>query len=109
MRRPIGETWEDRQDATRRAVALVIRRRMAAKRLRQTDVARWSGLSRSFVQHVLREGSCPSLFMLLELSPGLRIEDDCEFLKEIIALRNEFRAVLTKRPHAPIDPKANDT
>lgn len=38
MRRPIGETREDRQDATMRAVALVIRRRLAAKRLRQTDV-----------------------------------------------------------------------
>lgn len=107
MRRLIGETREDRQEATRRAVALVIRRRMAAKRFRQTDVARWSGLSRSFVQHVLRGGSCPSLFMLLELSAGLRIDDDCEFLREIIAQRDEFRVARSVRAHAPTDPKAS--
>lgn len=107
MRRLIGETREDRREATRRAVALVIRRRMAAKRFRQTDVARWSGLSRSFVQHVLRGGSCPSLFMLFELSAGLRIEDDLKFLSEIIAQRDEFRAARSARAHAPGDPRSN--
>ena len=108
MRRLIGETREDRQGATQRAIALVVRRRMTAKRLRQTDVARWSGLSRSFVQQVLRGESCSSLVVLLELSTGLRIEDDCEFLREVIAQRDEFRAILSARAHAPTDPTSSD-
>jgi hypothetical protein len=90
------------------AVALVIRRRMAAKRFRQSDVARWSGLSRSFVQHVLRAGSCPSLFMLLELSAAVRVEDDLELLSEVIAQRDEFRAMLSARAKALSDPTRND-
>jgi len=73
---------------------------LGAKRLRQTDVARWSGLSRSFVQQVLRGGSCPSLCMLMELSTGLRIEDDHEFLSEIIAQRDKIRAALSEQAHA---------
>jgi hypothetical protein len=107
MRRLSGETPEDRQEATRRAVALVIRRRMAAKRFRQTDVTRWSGLSRSFVQAVLRAGSCSSLFMLFELSAGLGIEDDYELLKEIIAQRDELRTARSARAQSPADSKSN--
>lgn len=108
MRRLIGETREDRQDSMRRAVALVVRRRMAAKRLRQTDVARWSGLSRSFVQQVLRGDSCSSLFILMELTAGLRIEDDRAFLSEIIDQRDKFRAALSAQAHAPADSKPHD-
>jgi hypothetical protein len=107
MRRLIGETREDRQDSMRRAVALVVRRRMAEKRLRQTDVARWSGLSRSFVQQVLRGDSCSSLFALMELTTGLRIEDDLAFLSEIIDQRDELRAALSAQVHAPGDSKPN--
>jgi hypothetical protein len=80
---------------------------MAAKRFRQTDVARWSGLSRSFVQAILRAGSCPSLFMLFELGAGLRIEDDYELLKEIIAQRDELHAARSARAQSPADPKPN--
>jgi hypothetical protein len=44
----------------------------------------------------------------MELSAGLRIEDDCEFLREIIAQRDELRAALSVRAHVPTNPKPND-
>jgi hypothetical protein len=107
LRGPIGETRGDRRDITRRAVAIVVRRRLAAKRLRQTDVARWSGVSRTFIRRVLRGDACLSLFILLELSAGLRVEDDCEFLREVILQRDALRAELAAVAHAPPDPTHN--
>lgn len=86
-----GETREQRASLIRRALADVVRRRMAARRLRQTDLARWSGVSRSFVQSVLRAEREHSLFMFLELSRGLRV-DPCELLREVLARRERMRS-----------------
>lgn len=92
MRDPAGETREIREELTKRALADVVRKRMAARRLRQTDVARWSGVSRSFVQSVLRGERDGSLFMFLELSRGLGIDDACELLREVLSRRDALRA-----------------
>ena len=103
MVRPTDETRADRRDITRRAVAIVIRRRLAAKGLRQTHVARSSGVSRTFLGRILQGNAYPSLFLLFELSVGLRVEDDCEFLRDVIIERDAFLAEFASRAHAPSD------
>jgi hypothetical protein len=90
MMHPPGETSEQRERLTKRALADVVRARMAARRLRQTDVARWSGVSRSFVQSVLRGERDGSLFLFLELSHGLAF-DPCEMLREVLNRRDALR------------------
>lgn len=89
---PAGETRDARAHLTKRALADVVRRRMATRRLRQTDVARWSGLSRSFVQSVLRAERDGSLFLFLELSRGLGVDDACDLLREVLKRRDALRA-----------------
>ncbi len=91
IRDPAGETRDARADITKRALAEVVRRRMAIRRLRQTDVARWSGLSRSFVQSVLRGERDGSLFLFLELSRGLGVDDACDLLREVLNRRDALR------------------
>jgi predicted XRE-type DNA-binding protein len=91
MSNPIDETREQREQLTKRALADIVRKRVAARRLHQTDVARWSGVSRSFVQSVLRAETDGSLFMFLELCRGLRIEDPCELLRDVLRHRDVLR------------------
>jgi transcriptional regulator with XRE-family HTH domain len=97
MREPAGETREVREELTQRALADVVRKRMAARRLRQTDLARWSGVSRSFVQSVLRAETGGTLFMFLELSRGLGVDDACDLLREVLDRRDALRAARTLR------------
>jgi len=91
MRHPPGETSEQRQELTKKALAAAVRQRMAARRIRQTDLARWSGVSRSFVQSVLRAEREGSLSMFLAVSDGLGVEDPCELLRDVLKRRNSLR------------------
>lgn len=90
MLTPPGETREQRETLTKCSLAEVVRKRMAARRQRQTDLARWSGVSRSFVQSVLRAESGGSLFLFMELSRGLGA-DPCELLREVLNRRDGLR------------------
>jgi hypothetical protein len=69
-RNPLGGTRERRESLTKQALAGAVRTRMAVRRLRQTDLARWSGVSRSFVQAVLRAQAASPLFMLSATANG---------------------------------------
>jgi len=88
---PLGETRERREQLTKQALADAVRTRMAARRVRQTDLARWSGVSRSFVQSLLRAERVGSLFMFLELSQGLGLDDPCELLRDVLHRRDQIR------------------
>jgi len=95
-RHPLGETRERREALTKQALAGAVRSRMAARRLRQTDLARWSGVSRSFVQAVLRAEAAVPLSMFLELSHGLGLDDACELLRDVLDRRVELRRQLRR-------------
>jgi DNA-binding phage protein len=98
MKRHIhGETREQREHLMNRAVADIVRVRMAASRLRQSDVARWSGVSRSYLQKVLRAESSPRLCVFLDLMHGLRIEDEHALWREVLARRDALRAMASRR------------
>lgn len=97
---PLGESRDQRQEVTNRALAEVVRKRMAARRIRQTDLARWSGVSRSFVQSVLRGDRIGSLFLFLELSHGLAA-DPCELLREVVHRRDVLREAPDGKPGRP--------
>ena len=97
MRDPAGETREVRDELTKRALADVVRKRMAARRLRQTDLARWSGVSRSFVQSVLRGERDSSLCMFLALSRGLGVDNASDLLREVLHRRDALRATRASR------------
>jgi hypothetical protein len=92
MMHPPGETRDQRASHTRRALADVVRGRMIARRIRQTDLARWSGVSRSFVQSVLRGDREGSLFMFLELCHGLAA-DPCDLLRKLLHRREALRCI----------------
>ena len=68
----------------RRAVADVILMQIAKKRLRQTDVARRSGVARSYLQALLRAQKNVSLCVCVELGHGLGFEDDTAFLQAVM-------------------------
>jgi hypothetical protein len=93
---PLGETRERREELTKQALAEAVRTRMAVRRLRQTNLARWSGVSRSFVQAVLRAEAAVPLFMFLELSHGLGLDDACELLRDVLDRRVELRRRLRR-------------
>lgn len=90
MLNPLDETREQREVLTKRALAEVVRERIFADRLRQTDVSRWSGLSPSHLRALLRAEKSPSLFLFLELSRGLAT-DPCELLHEVLNRRDRLR------------------
>lgn len=100
----IGETRKQREVLTRRAMADVVRLSIFTKRMYQTDVARWSGLSRSHLRAILRaERSC-SLFLFLELSRGLG-GDPYDLLREVLELRDALRKSETRsRSESPAGP-----
>lgn len=83
------ETREQRKQHTRRALADVVRTRMAARRLRQTRVAKESGISRTFIQSLLRAEKGCSLFVFLELSHAVAA-DPSELLREVLAGRDAY-------------------
>jgi len=90
MLNPPGETRELRDALTKQAAADVVRLSIFRRRAFQTDVARWSGLSRSFLRSVLRAEKSSSLFLFLELSRGLGA-DPCELLREVLNRRDVLR------------------
>lgn len=89
MMSPPDETREQRKQHTRRALADVVGARMRARRLRQTRVAKESGISRSFIQSLLRAEKGCSLFVFLELSHAVAA-DPTELLREVLARRDAF-------------------
>jgi hypothetical protein len=90
MLNPLGETRKQRETLTKQALAEVIRQSIFRRRAYQTDVARWSGLSRSFLRSVLRAEKGISLFLFLELTRGLGA-DPCELLREVLNRRDALR------------------
>lgn len=97
MSNPIGESREIMDELTRRAVADVVRVRMVLRRQPQTDLARQSGVSRSFVRAILHADKSVSLLLFLEISRGLGVDDPCELLREILDRRERMRAELDAR------------
>lgn len=89
--RPAHETRVHREELTRRAVADVMLAQISRKRLRQTDVARRSGVARSFVQSLLRAEKSVSLHVCLEIGHGLGFDEDDEFLRAVLERRAELR------------------
>lgn len=87
---PPGETRKHREEITMQALAYAVRRQMALHQFRQTDVARWSGVSRSFVQSILRADCSNWLFLFLELSHGLKA-DPTELLRDVLNRRDALR------------------
>lgn len=101
MMHPPNETREQRETITEKALADAVRRRMTLRRSRQTDVARWSGVSRSCVQHVLRGNKNISLFVFMELSSGLGYDDPCDLLRDILNRRDALRTSAAERASEP--------
>lgn len=91
MLNPPGETRDQREELTRRALADVVQARLVARRQRQTDLARWSGVSRSTVLSLLWAEKSVSLFLFLELTRGLGIDDASELLREVLNRRDVLR------------------
>jgi hypothetical protein len=86
------ETREERETLTKQAMASIIRSRIVERRLRQTTIARNSGISRSHLRSLLRAEKQMSLFIFLELSKALRFEDPCQFLQEALNRRDQLLA-----------------
>ena len=89
----MGEARQIRGELTRLALAQVLRVRIAAKRLRQTDVARSSGISRTYLLSLLGAKKQVSLFVFLELSRGLGFEDEREFMHAVLQERDKLRQI----------------
>lgn len=86
------ESREDREALTKRAMANIIRSRIGERRLRQTVIARESGISRSHLRSLLRAEKQMSLFIFLELSEALRFDDPGQLLREFLARRAQLLA-----------------
>lgn len=82
-----GETREGREEATKQALAEVVRRRMVLRERTQIAVAKRSGVSRTFVQNVLRGDQNISLFLFLELSFSGLSADSCDLLLAVLKRR----------------------
>lgn len=104
---PSNETKELREKLTQQALADTVRTRMSMHRRRQTDVARWSGVSRTFVQSVLRGQQNISLFLFLELSHGLGIDDPCDLLHDVLRHRDLLRTLTSRRQDGTTAPSTN--
>lgn len=107
MMQPLDETRELREKLTQQALADTARRQMAVRRRRQTEVARSSGISRSFVQSLLRGDRNISLFLFLELSHGLGVADPCELLRDVLRHRDLLRTLVSRRPDGTTAPSTN--
>ena len=85
------ETRERRAELTRLALAESVRWRLTQQRLRQTVVARASGINRSFLRSILKAEKGCSLFVFLELSQALGA-DPGELLSDALKRRELLRA-----------------
>jgi len=106
MLNPIGETRKQRKVLTRRALADVLRLSIFTKRMYQTNVARWSGLSRSHLRAILRAEKSCSLFLLLELSGGLRT-DPYDLLRAVLKCAMPFAIARHVRARNPTGATVN--
>lgn len=95
--RPPNETREDREQLIKRAVADALRTQIAKSRLRQTHVARRSGISRSHLQVLLRANTTVSLAVCLELGVSLDFDDEIDFLREVLRRRAALREAWAKK------------
>jgi hypothetical protein len=93
MLNPPGETRGQREEMTKRALADAVRVRLLLRRQRQTDLSRWSGLSRSHIRSLLRAEKSISFFLFLELSRGLGVDDACELLRDVLQRRDVLREI----------------
>lgn len=91
MTQPPDETREQRRQLFQRALADVARHRIARQRLRQTGVARSSGISRTHLQAILRADKGCTMFRFVELSRGLEIQPG-ELLGEVLKRCDWLRA-----------------
>ena len=89
MTRSCGQTREERLELTRVALAQAVSKRMIARRLRQTHIARQSGISRSFLRSILRAEKGCSLFVFLELNRALAAEPS-ELLRDVLHRRGDL-------------------
>lgn len=88
---PPGETRKQRETLTKQALADVTRLSLFTQRMYQTNVSRWTGISRSHLRAILRAEKCCSFFLFLELSRGLKT-DPFKLLRDVLDRRNELRA-----------------
>lgn len=95
MNNPPEETRKQRETLTRQAVADVVRLRLFMRRQQQTTLARRSEFSRSHLRAILRAEKSLSLFLFIEVSRGLGVDDSCELLREVLARREALRTMNT--------------
>ena len=93
MMHPHGETCGRQKEITRRALAEVVRERIAARRLRQTTVAQRAGISRSFLRSILLAQKGCTLFVFLQLSGELGVDSPCDLLREVLKRRDALRGL----------------
>lgn len=91
MTHPLGDTRKQREQLTRQALAEVVRLSIFTQRMYQTNVARRSGFSRSYLRSILRAEKSSSLFLFLELACGLGA-DPCELLRDVLSRRDAIRS-----------------
>lgn len=84
-----GETRGQREALTKQALADVVRLHLFLRRQQQKVLAQQSGWSRSHLRAILRAEKSCSLFLFLELSRGLGIDDPCELLREVLDRRDQ--------------------
>jgi hypothetical protein len=85
------ETRKQREALTKQALADMVRLSIFTQRVYQTNVSRRSGIGCSHLRAILRAEKCCSLFLFLELSQGLGIDDPCELLRDILNRRDALR------------------
>jgi predicted XRE-type DNA-binding protein len=88
---PIDEDRDNREEATRLALADVLRLRIDACKFQKARVARRSGISRSHLNALLRAEKMASLFVFLELTAGLKHHDASELLRAVLRRRDAIR------------------
>jgi AraC-like DNA-binding protein len=89
---PAVERRKHREALTKQAMADTLRLRIFNRRVQQTNIARWSGISRSHLRALLRAEKQMSLFIFLELSKALGFDDPAQFLHEVLRRREQLLA-----------------
>lgn len=91
---PLGETRDQREELTMHALSKVVRERMHARtrrrRMFQSELVRWSGISRSKIRSLLLAQQSTSLFLFLELCSAMSA-DPCDVLRELLSHRDVIR------------------
>jgi hypothetical protein len=85
-----SKTRGERKELTKRAAADVMQARIVGKKCRKTAVARQAGISRTHLRSLLRAEQVMSVFVFLELSDALSVDDPCQLLGDVIKQRDEL-------------------